>query len=148
MLWIDQSPADGFIKELGFIQPEDKIKRIIIWKMDALQKGKEFCGSAVRIAGSFLTMFFTFFGFCFFMLNLIDVVAFVRLPEAVEKIVKSTDTGGVIDRETAEDGIQGSDFKQPAPFRNGIYFQYDREKIGTERSRQEGKRVAGLPSRE
>lgn len=36
MAWIDQSPADGFIKELGCIQPEDKVERIIVWKVDVL----------------------------------------------------------------------------------------------------------------
>ena len=51
-------------------------------------------------------MFFTFFRFVFFMLNLADVVVFVRLPQAVEEIVKSPDTGSVIGRETTEDGVQ------------------------------------------
>ncbi len=79
------------------------------------------------------------------MFNLIDVVVFVRLPQAVEKIVKSTNAGSVVSRETTEDGVQGGYVKDPAPFSNGIHFQYDGEKIGTER--QEGKRVAGLPSK-
>ena len=77
---MNQPSADGFIKELGFIQPEDKIKRIIVWKVDALHKWKEFCSGTVRVAGSFITTFFTFFRFWFFMLNLVDVVVFARLP--------------------------------------------------------------------
>ena len=61
--------------------------------MDALHKRKEFSGSAFRVAGSFITPFFTFFRLRFFMLNLIDVIMFARLPQAVEKIVKSSNTG-------------------------------------------------------
>ena len=106
MAWINQSPADGFIKELGFIQPEDQPERVLIRKVDALHKGKELCGGTVRVAGGFITMFFPFFRFGFFMLNLADVVVFVRLPQAVEEIVKSPDTGSVIGRETTEDGVQ------------------------------------------
>ena len=102
-----------------------------------MQKGKEFCGSTVCVAGSFITPFFTFFRFRFFMFNLVKVVVFVRLPEAVEKIVKSTNTGSVIGMETTKDGVQGSDFKPPAPFRNGIGFQYGLEKIGTEQTGRE-----------
>ena len=133
----EPAPADGFIKELGFIQPEDKKKRIIVWKVDALHKWKGFCGSTVRVAGRFTTMFLTFFWFRFFMFNLIDVVVFVRLPQAVEKIVKSTNARSVVSRETTEDGVQGSYFKDPAPFSNGIHFQYDGEKIGMEQAGRE-----------
>lgn len=122
---IYQSHTDGVIKELGFIQPEDKEERIIVWKVDALYKGKEFCDSTVRVAGSFITPFFTFFRFHFFMLNLVGVVVFIRLSQAVKEIVKSIGIRSVTNRKVAEDGIQGSNFKQAAPFGNGIYFQYD-----------------------
>ena len=137
MARIYQSPADGFIKELGFIQPEDKVERMIVWKVDTLQKRKEFCGSTVRVAGSLITMFFTLLRFCFFMFDLTDVVVFVRLPNAVKEIVKSADTGSVVCREPTEDGVQRSYFKQSAPFSNGIYFEYDGEKIGTEQAGRE-----------
>ena len=117
--------TDGYIKELGLVQPEDKAKGIIVWKVDALHKRKKFCGNAIRVAWSFITTFFTFFRFRLFMLNLIDVVVFVRLPQAVKKIIKSANTGSVMRWKAAEDGIQRSYFKQPAPFGNGIYFEYD-----------------------
>ena len=39
--WIDQSPADGCIKELGLVEPKDKVKGIIVWKVDALHERKE-----------------------------------------------------------------------------------------------------------
>lgn len=69
MPWIYLSPADRFIKELGFIQLEDKAKRIIVWKVDAPHKRKEFCGSIVGVAGSFITTFFTFSGLGFLCLT-------------------------------------------------------------------------------
>jgi hypothetical protein len=138
--WIYQSPADGFIKELGFIQPEDKTERIIVWKVDTLQKGKEFCGSTVRVTGSFITTFFTFFRFRFFMFNLTDVIVFVRLPKAGKEVVKGSDIGSVTGVETTEDGLQRSYFKHPAPSGNGIYFQHDGKKIGTE---QAGRKTGG-----
>jgi hypothetical protein len=68
MAWIYQPPADRLIQELGFIEPEDEIKRIIVWKVDSLHKGEEFCGSAVRVAGSFSPRFFPFSGFAFLCL--------------------------------------------------------------------------------
>lgn len=125
MAWIYQSPADGFIKELGFIQPKYKVERIIVWKVDTLHKRKEFCGSTVCVAGSFITTFFALFGFRFFMFNLADAVVFARLSKAVKEIVKSANAESVIGVETTEDGVQRSYFKQPAPFSNGICFQYD-----------------------
>ena len=45
--------------------------------------------------------------------------------------------GGVTSRETTEDGVQKGYFEQPAPFRNGIYFQYDGENVGTEQAGRE-----------
>ena len=120
-----QSPFDGFIKKQGFIQPEDQKKGVVVWKVDALHQRKEFSGSTVCVAGSFITPSFTCLRFRFFMLNLIDIVVFARLLQAVEKIVKSSDAGSVVCRETTEDGVQRSYFKEPAPSGNGIYIQYD-----------------------
>ena len=134
---MNQSPADGFIKELGFIQPEDQPERVFIRKVDALHKGKEPCGGTVRVAWGFITTFFTFFRFGLFMFYLADAVVFVRLPNAVKEIVKSADTGSGVCREPTEDGVQRSYFKQSAPFSNGIYFEYDGEKIGTEQAGRE-----------
>ena len=82
---MNQPSADGFIKELGFIQPEDKKKRIIVWKVDALHNWKEFCGSTVRVAGSLITMFFTLLRFCFFMFNLTDVVSLSDCQRRLKK---------------------------------------------------------------
>jgi len=97
--------AYRYVKELCLIQPEDKVKRVIVRKVDALHKWKEFSGGAFCVTWSFVTVFFTFFRFWFFMLNLVDVIIFVRLPQAVKKTVKSSGTGSVIRWETAGDGI-------------------------------------------
>ena len=77
---IYQSLADRRIEKLGFVQPKDKVKGIIVWKVHALHKWKEFCGSAVSVARGFITAFFTLFRFWLFMFHLINVIIFVRLP--------------------------------------------------------------------
>ena len=75
-----QTFADRYVKELCLIQPEDKAERIIVWKVDALHKRKGLSSGAFGVTWGFVTTFFYFFGFWFFMLNLVDIVVFVRLP--------------------------------------------------------------------
>ena len=46
------------------------------------------------------------------------------LPDAGKEIIKSTDTRGIPERETAEDGIKRSFLKHAAPDSDGSNFQF------------------------
>ena len=46
------------------------------------------------------------------------------LPDAGKEIIKSTDTRGIPERETAEDGIKRSFLKHAAPDSDGRNFQF------------------------
>lgn len=62
---------------------------------------------------------FSFLGFLYFVFDLIKAIIFIRLPQPVEKIIKSSNTGRILNVETAEDCIQRGDTKKFAPFSNG-----------------------------
>ena len=59
------------------------------------------------------------------------------LPDAGKEIIKSTDTRGIPERETAEDGIKGSFLKHAAPDSDGSNFQFQGKQIGAQHAGRE-----------
>lgn len=91
---IYQPPAYRPVKELGFVQPEDKEKRIIVWKVDVQHKRKGVVACQCR--REFYHHVFYPFQVWLFMFNLINVVVFVELSQTVKEIVKISNTGSAI----------------------------------------------------
>ncbi|MBC5742163.1 hypothetical protein FMM74_000855 [Lachnospiraceae bacterium MD308] len=59
------------------------------------------------------------------------------LPDAGKEIIKSTDTRGIPERETAEDGIKRSFLKHAAPDSDGSNFQFQSKQIGAQHAGRE-----------
>ena len=59
------------------------------------------------------------------------------LPDAGKEIIKSTDTRGIPERETAEDGIKRSFLKHAAPDSDGSNFQFQGKQIGAQHAGRE-----------
>ncbi|MCM1295751.1 MAG: hypothetical protein NC311_09440 [Muribaculaceae bacterium] len=83
-------------------------------------------------------------GFCLgtFLLRLFDLFLFnrmkmrrkivgIRIPEPVNEILKSTDTGSIPEFETTEDGIEGICFELCSPVSEGRHFKINGQEIGT-----------------
>ena len=61
----------------------------------------------------------------------------VMLPDAGKEIIKSTDTRGITERETAENSIKGSFLEHAAPDSDGSHFQFQSEQIGAQHAGRE-----------
>ena len=59
------------------------------------------------------------------------------LPDAGKEIIKSTDTRGIPERETAEDGIKRSFLKHAAPDSDGSNFQFQSKQVGAQQAGRE-----------
>ena len=122
MVRIDQSFLNRTIQELLLIETENKGKRIFRFEFPMFQQRKKFgCGTG-RIAGSFITFPFPLGRFHFRKTILGRKVVPVILPDAGKEIIKSSDTGSIPERETAEDGIKGSFPEHAAPDCDGSYL--------------------------
>ena len=59
------------------------------------------------------------------------------LPDAGKEIIKSTDTRGIPERETAEDGIKRGFLKHAAPDSDGSNFQFQSKQVGAQHAGRE-----------
>ena len=75
--------------------------------MPTLQQRKKLGSFAGRITGSFIAFLFPLGRFHFREPVFRGEIVLVIHPNAGEEIIKSTDTRGIAERETAEDGIRG-----------------------------------------
>ena len=106
--------------------------------MPAFQQGKKLGSHAGRVAGSLIAFLFAFGSFLYLREPVFrGKVVGVILPDAGKEIIKSTDTRGIPERETAEDGIKGSFLKHAAPDSDGSYFQFQGEKVGAQHTGRE-----------
>ncbi len=105
--------------------------------MPAFQQGQESGSSAGRITGSLLPFLFSFGRLQFGEPVFWGEVAGVMLPDAGKEIIKSTDTRGITERETAEDGIKGSFLKHAAPDSDGRDFQLQSKQVGAQHAGRE-----------
>ena len=136
-VWINQTFLNRTIQELLMIELENKGKRIFRFEFPAFQQRKKFgCGTG-RIAGSFLAFLFSLGWFYFRETVFRGKVVPVILPHAGKEIIKSSDTGSIPERESAEDSIKGSFPEHTAPDRDGSYLQLQRKQIGSHHAGRE-----------
>jgi len=133
----DQSFMDGQIEKLLFIKAENKEKRISRFELPAFQKGKEPGSHAGRIAGSLIAFLFPFRWLHFREAVFGREIGRAILPNAGKEIIKSTNTGGIAERESAEDGIKRSFPEHTAPDSDGSYLQFQSKQIGTQHAGRE-----------
>ena len=106
--------------------------------MPAFQQGKKPGSHAGRVAGSLIAFLFAFGSFLYLReLVFRGKVVGVMLPDAGKEIIKSTDTRGITERETAEDGIKGSFLKHAAPDSDGRDFQLQSKQVGAQHAGRE-----------
>lgn len=137
MLRIEQPPMDGTIQELLFVETENEEKRIFRFQVAAFQQREKFGSQAGRITGSLITFLFPFGRLHFRETILGGKVVPVILPDAGKEIVKSSDTGGITERESTEDSIKGSFPEHTAPDRDGSYLQFQSKQIGAQHTGRE-----------
>ena len=124
MTRINQSFMDRTIHELLFIKPENKGERIFRLYLPAFEQRQESGSLAGRITGSFIAFLFPFRRLHFRETVFGGEVIGNILPDAGEKIIKSTNAGRITERETTEDGIKGRFPEYAAPDSDGSYFQF------------------------
>ncbi|RKJ03139.1 hypothetical protein D7X87_14985 [bacterium D16-54] len=94
------------------------------------QHGKKLGSHAGRVAGSLIAFLFAFGSFLYLREPVFwEKAVGVMLPDAGKEIIKSTDTRGIPERETAEHGIKGSFLKHAAPDSDGSNFQLRQAEI-------------------
>ena len=137
MAWIDQSFLNRTIQELLMIKPKDEKKGILRFQLPVFQQRKKFgCGTG-RITGSLIPFLFSLGRLHFRETVFWGKIVGVILPDAGKEIIKSPDTGGIPERETAEDGIKGSFPEHAAPDRDGSYLQLQSKQIGAQHAGRE-----------
>ena len=106
--------------------------------MPAFQQGKKPGSHAGRVAGSLIAFLFAFGSFLYLREPVFrGKVVGVILPDAGKEIIKSTDAGGIAERETAEDGIKRSFLKHTAPDSDGSHFQFQGKQVGAQHAGRE-----------
>ena len=71
------------------------------------QQGKKLGSYAGRVTRSLAAFLFPFWRLHFWEAVFRREAVLIILPDAGKEIIKSTDTRGITERETAEDGIKG-----------------------------------------
>ena len=140
MVWIDEPFVDGKIQELLFIKTEDKIKRILRFKLPAFQQRKKLRSRAGRVAGSFVSFLFSFRRLHFREAILRRKMVGVILPDAGKEIIKGAHTRGITEAEPTEYGIKWSFLEHAAPDSDRSHFQFQSKQVGA----QHTGRKAGL----
>ena len=106
--------------------------------MPAFQQGKKPGSHAGRVAGSLIAFLFAFGSFLYLREPVFwGKVVGVMLPDAGKEIIKSTNTRGIAERETAENGIKGRFLKHAAPDSDGSNFQFQSKQVGAQQAGRE-----------
>ena len=105
--------------------------------MPALQQRKKLGSRAGRITGSLFAFLFALGRFHFRKPVFGGEVVRIILPNTGEEIIKSPDTRGIAERETAEDGIKRSFLKHTAPDSDGSHFQFQGKQVGAQHTGRE-----------
>ena len=105
--------------------------------MPTLQQRKKLGSFAGRITGSFIAFLFPLGRFHFREPVFRGEVVLVIHPNTGEEIIKSIDTRGIAERETAEDGIKRRFLKHTAPDSDGSDFQFQSKQVGAQHTGRE-----------
>ena len=105
--------------------------------MPAFEQRKKFGSYAGRIAGSLIAFLFPPGRFHFRKSVFRREIVRIIRPNTGEEIIKSADTRGIAERETAEDGIKGRFLKHTSPDCDGSHFQFQSKQIGTQHTGRE-----------
>ena len=105
---LDQPCADGLVKELLFVETENKKKRVLRFQAPAVEQREQPGSGTGRITRGLIAFLFPFRRFHFRETFFGRKAVTAALPDTGKEIIKSPDTGSIPKRKTTKDCIERS----------------------------------------